>query len=378
MIYLAFFICFLYGFLVLYLSKGIDRLKNTEPDQNKPVTSFSILVPFRNEEVNLPGLLESILTLDYPTTQFELILINDTSSDGSVSIVNRYKTKQPALNLTLIDNDPLSESPKKDAIHKAIALASYDWIITTDADCVVPQTWLRAFDSMITQQSPKMIVAPVSYMPKSGFLHKFQLLDFLSLQGITMGSFGMKEKKFGHPFLCNGANLCYTKESFKAVNGFTGNEHIPSGDDVFLLEKMFKRFPEHIQFIKSKEAIVLTSSKDSFKGLIQQRVRWAAKTTAYDSMYTKLVGALVFSTSLILVILFILGSLGELPWLHVGFIFLLKFNIDFVLLYKTSQFFEQQEVMKSYFFSSLLHPFYTVIVAILSLKKSYTWKDRTY
>lgn len=378
MIYLAFFICFLYGFLVLFHSKGIDRLKDQENDHSEPLSSFSILVPFRNEALNLPALLDSIISLDYPTTQFELILINDASSDTSVKIVNRYKTKHPKLNLTLIENNELSGSPKKEAIHKAIALASYEWIITTDADCVVPESWLRAFDSMIKQYAPKMIVAPVSYLSKNGFLHKFQLLDFLSLQGITMGSFGMKDKKFGHPFLCNGANLCYTKESFQAVNGFTGNHHIPSGDDVFLLEKMFKKFPEDIHFIKSKEAIVLTSSKDSFKGLIQQRVRWAAKTTAYDSMYTKLVGALVFATSLIMVILFIMGSLGELPWLHVGFIFLLKFNIDFVLLYKTSQFFEQQEVMKSYFVSSLLHPFYTVLVAILSLKKSYTWKDRTY
>ena len=378
MIYLAFFICLLYGFLVLYLSKGIDRLKDLENEQHKSETSFSILVPFRNEELNLPELLESIIALDYPTAQYELILINDASSDASVSIVDQFKTKHPTLNVALINNNELSGSPKKDAIHKAIGLASYDWIITTDADCVVPETWLRAFDSMITQQSPKMIVAPVSYLPKSGFLHKFQLLDFLSLQGITMGSFGMKDKKFGHPFLCNGANLCYTKESFKAVDGFTGNQHIPSGDDVFLLEKMFKKFPEDIQFIKSKEAIVLTSSKDSIKGLVQQRVRWAAKTTAYDSMYTKLVGALVFATSLILVILFILGGLGVLPWLHVGFIFLLKFHIDFVLLYKTSQFFEQQEVMKSYFFSSLLHPFYTVLIVIFSLKKSYNWKGRNY
>jgi len=79
-----------------------------------------------------------------------------------------------------------------------------------------------------------------------------------------------------------------------------------------------------------------------------------------------------------LLILFILGAIGQLKWLQVGFIFLLKFNIDFVLLYKTSQFFEQQKVMKSYFLSSLLHPFYTVLIAVLSLKKSYTWKDRAY
>jgi len=257
-------------------------------------------------------------------------------------------------------------------------MASFDWIITTDADCVVPESWLRILDTKIREQSPKMIVAPVAYLAKNGFLHHFQGLDFLSLQGITMGGFGMKDKKFGHPFLCNGANLCYSKESFREVNGFEGNDHIASGDDIFLLEKMFQKYPEKVQFIKSKEAIVLTSSKDSLKELIQQRVRWAAKTTAYDSMYTKLVGLLVFGMSLSLVVLFFLGATGKLQWLQVGFIFLLKFNIDFVLLFKTSQFFEQQKVMKSYFLSSLLHPFFTVFVALLSLKKSYTWKDRTY
>ena len=378
MIYLAFFICLLYGFLILYLSKGIDRLKTINCDQNRPENSFSILVPFRNEELNLPTLLGSIIELDYPISQFELIVINDASSDASESIVNRFKTQHPKLNIILINNDPESESPKKNAISKAIAIASYDWIVTTDADCVVPESWLRALDKMIRVQSPKMIVAPVSYVPKSGFLHNFQSLDFLSLQGITMGSFGMKDKKIGHPFLCNGANLCYSKESFTEVNGFVGNDHIPSGDDVFLLEKMLQKFPDDIQFIKSNEVIVLTSSKDSFRALIHQRVRWAAKTTAYDSVFTKLVGLLVFTTSLSLVILFILGATGQVPWIQAGFIFLLKFNVDFVLLYKTSRFFEQQEVMKSYFMSSLLHPFYTVLISILSLKKSYTWKDRSY
>ncbi len=378
MIYAAFIICFLYGFLILYFSKGIDRLKDLISDRERPVNFFSILVPFRNEALNLAGLLQSIVALDYPADQFELILINDNSSDASASIINNWKEEHPGLNLLLIDNKKQSTSPKKEALEAGITRASYDWIITTDADCIVPETWLNAFDTMIRQQVPKMIVAPVSYVPKTGFLHRFQLLDFLGLQGITIGSFGMKDKKFGHPFLCNGANLCYTKECFKEVNGFAGNHHIPSGDDVFLLEKMLDKFPDDVRFIKSKDAIVLTSSKDSFQELIQQRVRWAAKTTAYNSLFTKSVGVLVFMTSLIMVSIFILASIGQLPWLHVGFIFALKFNMDFILLYKTSRFFQQEEVMKSYFMSSLMHPFYTVLVAVLSFKKSYTWKGRIY
>lgn len=378
MIYAAFIISFFYGFLILYLARGIDRLKYLTLDQNKPVTLFSILVPFRNEELSLPELLESINSIDFPVNQFELILINDASGDNSVAIVNAFKKQHPELNLIMIDNKKNSASPKKDAIRMGIEAASHDWIAATDADCIVPKTWLLSLDAMIQEQSPKMIVAPVSYLPKTGFLHNFQWLDFLSLQGITMGSFGMKDKNFGHPFLCNGANLCYRKDCFNELNGFSGNDHIPSGDDVFLLEKMLNKYPEEVQFIKTKKAIVLTSSKDSFQDLLQQRVRWAAKTTAYNSTFAKLVGILVFATSLSMVIIFSLGIAGQLPWLQVGFLFLLKFNIDFLLLYKTVEFFDQQKVMKSYFMSSLLHPFYTVLVVLLSLKKSYTWKGRSY
>ncbi|MGB5321991.1 glycosyltransferase, partial [Lutimonas sp.] len=177
MIYVALIICFLYVLLILYFARGIDRLKDLVCDQNKPVTCFSILVPFRNEAISLPGLLDSVIALDYPTAQFEIILINDASSDASVAIVNRYKEKHPKLNLSLIDNKKQSSSPKKDAINKGISVASNNWILTTDADCIVPKNWLNAFDTMIKQQAPKMIVAPVSYLPKTGFLHKFQLLD---------------------------------------------------------------------------------------------------------------------------------------------------------------------------------------------------------
>ncbi len=147
---------------------------------------------------------------------------------------------------------------------------------------------------------------------------------------------------------------------------------------MFLLEKMYKLFPDEIQFIKSKEAIVLTSSKDSLRELIRQRVRWASKTTGFDSFFAKLVGLLVFGTSLFMVIAIILGVMGQMSWAYVGLLFLLKFNVDFVFLHKTSEFFEQQDAMKSYFSSSLLYPLFTILIVALSLKKGYTWKGRVF
>ena len=378
MIFPILVICVAYSFLILFLTKGFDKLEIPGIDYSDSETNFSILVPFRNEEMDLPRLLKSINSLNYHPDKFEIILIDDYSNDNSSSIIKLFKEQHPELNIVLIAKTGNSASPKKEALNQGVELAVHPWIITTDADCIVPKNWLNAFDYFIRQKSPKMIVAPVSYKAEVGFIHKFQAIDFLSLQGTTMGVFGQKNHDFVKPFLCNGANLCYQKESFVQVNGFKGNEHIASGDDVFLLEKMYAKFPGEVEFIKSNDAVVLTTSKNSLKTLLQQRVRWASKTTAYQHTFAKLVGILVFLTNFSLLLGFCLALMGNIPWLHFGFIFLLKFNIDFVLLYKTAGFFNQKEQMQSYFLSSLLHPFFTVIVVLLSFKKNYTWKQRKY
>ena len=371
-------ICVIYSILILFLNKGIDKLQTPIQDYSTAKTNFSILVPFRNEEMALPGLLQSLAQIDYDSDRFEFILIDDESHDDSVNIITRFKEQHPELNIILVTKKRNHSSAKKEALKQGVGMASYPWIVTTDADCILHKNWLRAFDNLIGQKSLKMIVAPVAYKAEAGFIHKFQILDFLSLQGTTMGLFGMKNHNFIRPFLCNGANLCYKKESFIEVDGYQGNEHIASGDDVFLLEKMYTQFPQEIEFIKSKDAVVQTNSKNSLKALLQQRIRWASKTVAYRHIFAKLVGILVFLTNFSILIGLFLALTGNITWLNFGFIFLLKFNFDFVLLYKTATFFDQKEQMQSYFLSSLLYPFFTVIVVLLSFQKNYTWKNRKY
>lgn len=375
MIFIASFVFVCYSILILYFTSGIDKL-HEEENKGKPENDFSILVPFRNEAESLPKLLESFAQLDYPNDLLQFILINDASSDASEEIVLAFKNKYPELDILLIENEKNSLSPKKTALSKGISLASKPWIITTDADCQVPSTWLRIFDEKIQREDLLMIAAPVAYKKGEGFLHNFQVLDFLSLQGITMGSFGRKDDGIIQPFLCNGANLCYKKEHFKEVNGFEGNEHIASGDDVFLMEKFMQENPDKVGFIKSKDVIVRTSSKDSWKELLWQRVRWSAKTTAFSSVIPKLIGIVVFMTNLLIIAMISMGISGHMNWGQVGIFFLVKFNIDFVFLHKSSKLFEEQGAMKSYFTSSVIYPVYTVLIVTLSLGKSYSWKGR--
>ena len=259
-IFSAYFLC------MLVLVYGFRKVPifSSEITQNK--TRFSVIIPFRNEAENLPNLLRSINLLQYPAEMFEVIFINDASEDASEAII--LKTiKNSRFSIKLLQNNRISNSPKKDAISEAIKNSNFEWIVTTDADCELPKSWLKTLDAFIQKNNPMMVCGPVIYESNGSFIENFQQLDGLSLQAVTIGSFGLQ-----NPLLCNGANLAYNKEAFLKVNGFSGNDHIASGDDIFLMEKMKKAFPEQVRFLKSEEAIVSTKPQKTWKNVINQRI----------------------------------------------------------------------------------------------------------
>ena len=216
-----------------------------------------------------------------------------------------------------------------------------------------------------------MLVGAVTYDCRRSFLHCFQQLDLISLQGATIGSFGI-----GLGFMCNGANFCYKKSFFEELQGFTGNAAIASGDDVFLLQKAMRRSPEKVHYLKSKSDIVKTKPLDSWKSLLHQRVRWASKTGSYESVFGKDLAVIVFAGNLAIVIGAIATIFGEIPWYHMTALFVLKFLLDYLLLYKTNKFLSKKR-MRFLFLGSLLYPFFCVVVALFSLSGKYEWKGRT-
>jgi cellulose synthase/poly-beta-1,6-N-acetylglucosamine synthase-like glycosyltransferase len=222
------------------------------------------------------------------------------------------------------------------------------------------------------QNKASMLAGAVSYQCKNLFLDHFQQLDLTSLQGATIGSFGIKKG-----FMCNGANFAYTKSLFEDLNGFEGNNKIASGDDVFLLQKAIEKFPNEVHYLKAKEAIVVTKPTENWKALFYQRVRWAAKTSSYKSPFGKFLGLIVFFGNLTLVISFFLFLFGILNYPILVLFAFFKFITDFVLLAITNQFLTETRI-KSLLLSSLLYPFFSSIVALYSLFGSYEWKDRRF
>jgi glycosyltransferase involved in cell wall biosynthesis len=330
-----------------------------------PKTKFSIIVPFRNEAENLPILLESLSKLNYPMELFEVILVDDFSEEA-------FKIPSLKFKVSVINNVRVTNSPKKDAIVTAMQIVTTDWIITTDADCTVNTNWLLTLDNYIQLHDVAMIAGAVTYDCGNSFLHHFQQLDLTSLQGATIGSFGINKG-----FMCNGANFTYTKSFFQKLNGFNGNDGIASGDDVFLLQKATAQFPEKVHYLKSQNTIITTKPLNDWKSLFYQRVRWASKTSSYQSSFGKGLGLLVFAGNLTW--LFVLGSwvLGLTAFQNVFLLFTLKFTVDTVLIYKANQFLTKTKI-QYLILSSLFYPFFSVSVALYSLLGKYEWKGRKF
>jgi cellulose synthase/poly-beta-1,6-N-acetylglucosamine synthase-like glycosyltransferase len=373
MIWWLLFLFSSYALLIISLAVGFTRIDEFKGKDPKDETVFSVIIPFRNEAKNLANLLKSISELNYSKELVEFIFVDDASTDESVNIIQNFA---PKLKITtqVIPNTRTSNSPKKDAIATAISIAKNTWIITTDADCIVPQNWLKKLNSYILEKDLKMVVAPVNYKAKNNFLSQFQWLDFMSMQGSTIGGFGVN-----FPFLCNGANLAYKKDTFIRLNGFEGNNTMASGDDIFLFEKFLTHDKKSVGLLKSKEAIVTTFPVKTWGELLHQRTRWAAKTSQLKSAPIKLIGLLVLLVNCFIVFSVFIAVFQPNTFTILLLAWSIKIIVDLVLFIPTIRFFNiETTFFKWYVPSSLIYPFFSVFVVLKTGCSQYKWKGRRF
>lgn len=349
---------------ILWLVYGFSKVTLFIFEEKTPSTKFTIIIPFRNEAQNLPKILDSINKLNYPKHLFSVILVDDDSSD-------EFQIGSYNFPLLVLKNNRKTKSPKKDAINTAIEKVETEWIITTDADCIVPENWLQTYDAYIQENNPKMMASGVYYAVENNFLSSFQQLDLMSLQGTTIGSFGKN-----NAFMCNGANFAYRKDFFETLKGFEGNNTIASGDDVFLLQKAIAYEKENVHFVKSNLTLVKTQSETTWLKLFHQRVRWASKTANYSGFYSKQLGLSVLMMNLACILTLIFYLFNCIDYKLVVLAISFKFLVDTLLLSKTYRFFNLK--FNYLFLSSILYPFFSTSVALYSFFGKYNWKDRTF
>ena len=346
------------------------------PSRFIPKTKVTILVPARNEAANIAACIQSILDQNYPPELYQLIIIDDHSTDKTPDIIQAFQQDHSQIRLVRLHELQGAKENiafKKWAIQEGIAQASGDLIVSTDADCIVPANWLSLLVSFYESKNHAFIAAPVNFHQERSILEYFQSLDFVGMMGITgAGIHG----HFQH--MCNGANLAYEKKAFEAVGGFAGIDGRASGDDMLLLQKVARKFPERIGFLKNAEATVLTTAMPDWKSFLNQRIRWASKSYEYPEWRVTLRLALVFIYCFSIVLSgFLIPLLGWPAAIAFGGMLLVKVITDYFFLGAMSRFFGRKDLMKKYFSSVPLHLLYITLVGLLAnMTKSYEWKGR--
>lgn len=339
-----------------------------------PATRFSVIVPARNEEAVISQCLKSILKQNYPADLFQIIVVNDHSTDATADMVSAAVTTNAQIKLIQLADyvDANVNAYKKRAIEIAVSQSNGSWIITTDADCIVPENWLLQFDHYIQQKNPVFIAAPVMFSLVPNWLGLFQVLDFMSLQGITAAAVAA-----GSHTMCNGANLAYKKEAFEKVGKFKGIDHIASGDDMLLMYKIKQHYPNQLGYLYNSNMIVQTAPMSTWKGFLNQRIRWASKANSYSDKTILPVLILVYCFNAILLAALVAGIfMPEIyPW--VCYSLILKTVVELIFMIPVARFFKLSITLIFFPLMQPFHIFYTVIAGWLGKFGTYQWKGRT-
>ncbi len=355
--------------VLTYLIYGWNTLKRPKIKSSGFSTRVTILIAARNEEEKIHLTIEDILAQDYPKDLTEIIIVDDHSTDRTSQIISSYADRGVKL-LKLNEDKPLN-SYKKKAIAEAIRLSTGELMVATDADCRMGSKWLSSIVSYYESEELVMISSPVSYFEERSLFERMQTLEFYYLIGLGAAFISNK-----HAATCNGANLAYCKDVFYEVGGFTGIDHIASGDDELLLQKVAARYKGKVGFLKRYDAVVFTHAKKNTKEFIQQRRRWASKSMHYKDK--KVVGVLIaiWAFNVSMLVNAGLGFLDPIFFKLLVIQLVLKYLFELTYLLPVSAFFKRAWLVILLALIIPVHIFYLIYIGFISKNGTYSWKGR--
>ena len=360
-----------YSVFTLVLTFLWSRLKTNYPVTKNHGDFITVIIPVRNEKDYITSLLSDINDQTFSADQFEVLVMNDGSTDGTANLVQKcIDTFKINIRLIHLPDSPTA-SPKKRAIESAIAEAKGTIIVTTDGDCRVETGWLQSIADCYAATNAKLISGPVTFTTENSLTDYLQTVEFASLIGS-----GASAISAGFPSLCNGANLAYPKSVFYEVNGFDGVKHIASGDDEFLMHKIAAKYPDGIQFLKNSQAIVRTKPHQEWSLFFRQRKRWASKWKHYQSKTPLVLALYIFSCNFSLIISCLLCISGNITFAELAIFWLIKCAPEWLFLGLVLKFLQKSSSIFYIPVTQIIYPFYVCFFGLAVQKPSYEWKGR--
>ncbi len=325
----------------------------------------SVIIPVRNEAANIRALLADLDRQCWPDgsplgkTQLEVIVVDDASEDDTAKLVEDFRVNQCSLQLLRLSvPEGFAGSHKKLALSLAIASAGGDVILTTDGDCRVGTHWAASMLLYMQHKNAVLVSGPVTFGGEKKLFQRLQTIEFASLIGT-----GAACMQAGQPNMCNGANLAFTKEAYQQVGGYVGSMHIPSGDDEFLLQKIFRKYPKQVAFLKSKQAVVQTEAQPDFRSFYHQRKRWAGKWKLHKKISTAMLALFIFGFHAILLVSGLMVLHGMFPVALMLGLLLAKATVEFLLLDSVLQNLDKKLDVPNFVLLQLIYSTYAVMQA---------------
>ena len=362
-------IALLYGLLIILYTIGWYLLKKDVSIPPSQGTRVSVLIAARNESLQINHILHGLLGQDYPSSLLEIILVDDHSEDSTAEIISAFIKDNPSINITLIH---AKKQGKKAALSEALARASGQFVLVTDADCSIRKTWVSTMVAIYRHQQVKLLLGPVMIEPGTQFFGRLQSLEFMSLIGSTAGASGI-----GFPEMANGANLGFDRLAVAELGEEALNDRHASGDDIFLLFAMLKKFgKKSVSFAFHENAVVKTGALPNVMAFLRQRLRWVSKSSGYTNIGIVLPAIIVFVFNLTFLVL--LGMAFFYPYLILIYLLLIlfKFMIDYPLLSGVCSFMKSRKLLIWALPLEIIYPFYVVFVAVAGNIAGVSWKGR--
>jgi len=363
MMFLAVFVlfCGIYflSLLVYIVGSFIRRKVGGVATKEKRV---SIVVALKNEESRVNDLVKCLVDQDYPSEMYEIILVDDSSTDSTYTRLIKYVGMFPNLRVFSTRNASTNLRFKKAAIDLGIKNATGEIILITDADCIVGRKWVSGMVKYFQQGVGFVIGCSVLKHWETVFT-KLQSLDFMMLMNASRATANL-----GIPWACNGHNIGFKRELYLKMGGFSEISHLVAGDDSVFMNIFLKRTGTKAVFAENRETWVYSEALGHIKDFILQRIRWAA-----DANYMYRVNGIFFvvilSTflvnlfSLILPVAALFWS-SFLPYLAIGVA--IKFVLEFLNCVASVKFFKDYNLLRYFPLWFIFEIPYIVLMGILS------------
>lgn len=280
LIYILFSVALLLLILDLFIYSALNKLFRFH-ELEESALKVSVIIAAKNEAVNIPNLISALLNQNYSKDNFEVIIVDDNSTDNTFKIAE--ETINDLHNFRIIKAENKVYKGKRGALDIGIKLAKHPYILITDADCEPVKEWINSFVNKFMDGHEFLFgIAPYSATKSiTNLVSRFENLR----ANIIVFAFA----KLGTPYSASARSFGFSKVAFTKIGGYKNTTETLSGDDDLLLREAVKNKLK-IGMVTNSDAFVFSKTKDNITEYVNQKSRHTSTSLHYSLKNQLLLG----------------------------------------------------------------------------------------